>query len=120
MIRNDVDANMFDDDEEHTGLDMDPILTTNPSLSMFTSEAGNKRGAFRDGLMVPMYVLTTRARTHTHLKEQAVMALAAKVSPFRSVATLFSFLCNVGVRVIFGFGVAICVQFKAGITTLPA
>ena len=65
MIRNDVDADMFDDDEEHTGLDMDPILTTNPSLSMFTSEAGNKRGAFRDGLMAPMYVLTTRAHTHT-------------------------------------------------------
>ena len=56
MIRNDVDADMFDDDEEHTGLDMDPILNTNPSLSMFTSEAGNKRGAFRDGLMAPMYV----------------------------------------------------------------
>ena len=66
MIRNDVDADMFDDDEEHTGLDMDPILTTNPSLSMFTSEAGNKRGAFRDGLMAPMYVLTTHAHTHTN------------------------------------------------------
>ena len=64
-----------------------------------------------------MYALITR--THTHLKEQAVMALAAKVSPFRFVATLFYFIWNVGVRVIFGFGVAIRVQFKTGITSLP-